>query len=134
MVLQEVEKIHVIVQYTANVNKISRKSLLELMRRYEDFYTNNPDEYMVDFNTFLNLYGNDDLADDLHPDEEDIVYASCDMIDVIEDLLDEYDIDIPDDDRGEDTDAARIYGEVYYNIEEAFKKIIRNLLNGDDEE
>lgn len=43
------------------------------------------------------------------------------IIDTFEDLLDDKNITIPDiydDDKDEDNNAARIYGETYYNLEE----------------
>ena len=138
--MEEVDKIRVILDYEVVVTDLSRKSIIELMRRYELYYTEHPKAFMVDFNTFLNLYDNDDLMKDLHPDEQKILDASCYMIDIFEDLLNELDITIPDefreDDEYDDDDCcqSRIYGDTYYTIEDQFKSIIRRLLNGEDVE
>lgn len=45
---------------------------------------------------------------------------------VFEELLNEYDITIPSKDRTGAEDEARIFGEVYYELEDKIKEILRN--------
>lgn len=136
MQLYDVDEIRVTISHDRKVNQLSRKAIIELINRYEDFYTNNPDDDIVDFNTFLNFYNNSDLKSKLHPDEQAVLEVVHNLIDEFEDLLDEYDIMIPCDDRDNDeysdTQAA-IYGETYYNLEDIFRQTLHNLL-GDNEE
>lgn len=49
------------------------------------------------------------------------------ICDVIEDLLDEHDITIPDSDRTEDESEARLYGQAYDQASEAIQKILEKL-------
>lgn len=46
------------------------------------------------------------------------------ICDLFEDLLDEYDIDIPDDDREGDDGEAHIYGMTYAQLEDDVKEIL----------
>ena len=51
------------------------------------------------------------------------------MLDLIEELLDEKDIDIPSDDREGDECEARLYGSEYYDMEDKFNKLLDNFQN-----
>ena len=54
---------------------------------------------------------------------------SVDIVELFEDILDKYDIDIPDIDRTGDETEARIYGMTYSNLEEDVVTILRELVN-----
>lgn len=134
---EDVEKIYVTIENEVSIQDLSRNALLELIRRYEEYYKKNKNDERVNLHTFLNYFDNADLKDDLHPDEQHILDTTCELLDYVESLLDEYDITIPDrfrdddqEDEYEDSDIydARLYGENYYNLEDAFKNILMNLL------
>lgn len=48
------------------------------------------------------------------------------ILDKFEELLEEKDITIPNDDREEEQDEARIYGSDYYDLEDAIVEILDN--------
>lgn len=49
---------------------------------------------------------------------------AVEICDLFENLLDEYGIDIPSDDREGDENEAHLYGENYYNLEDAIYEIL----------
>ena len=46
------------------------------------------------------------------------------ILDLFEDLLDEYGIDIPDPDREGDEEEAHLYGGTYYDLEDAVTDLL----------
>lgn len=50
--------------------------------------------------------------------------TALDICELFENLLDEHNIDIPDDDREGDESEARIYGMTYAELEEDVKEIL----------
>lgn len=139
MMYDEVEIIKINQEFDVTIDKLSRNALLKLMERYQEYYIDNPSQYMVSFNAFLNSYGNNDLLDDLHPDSQQILETACYLIDVIDGILDDFDISIPiEEDEEEEIDddccRARIYGDIYFTIEDTFRHMLNKLLNGKDVE
>lgn len=141
MQYEDVEKIYVTLEDEVSVYDLSRNALLELIRRYEEYYKKHVNDERVTLHLFLNYFNNADLKDDRCPNEQVILDTACELLDYVESLLDEYDITIPDrfrdddsDDVFEDSDIhdARLYGENYYNLEDAFKNILNNLLGYND--
>lgn len=58
-----------------------------------------------------------------------------DIVDIFEDVLDEYDITVPspeDDDREEDN-AARLYGSVYWSLVDAAEEYLKTIKKEKDE-
>ena len=53
---------------------------------------------------------------------------SVDIVELFEDILDRYDIDIPDEDRTGDESEARLYGMTYSNLEEDVVAILEDLV------
>lgn len=54
-----------------------------------------------------------------HIDEIKIRLTSADVCELFENLLDKFDITIPSDDREGNEEEARIYGDVYVDLEDA---------------
>lgn len=54
---------------------------------------------------------------------------SVDIVELFEDILDRYNIDIPDEDRIGDENEARLYGMTYSNLEEDVVAILEDLVN-----
>lgn len=53
---------------------------------------------------------------------------SVDIVELFEDILDKYNIDIPDEDRTGDESEARLYGMTYSNLEEDVVAILEDLV------
>lgn len=53
---------------------------------------------------------------------------SVDIVELFEDILDRYNIDIPDEDRTGDEGEARLYGMTYSNLEEDVVAILEDLV------
>ena len=53
-----------------------------------------------------------------------ITNLAADIIDIFEELLDELDITLPDKWRADEEDEARIFGDIYYELE---NKIVERL-------
>lgn len=140
MMYDEVETIKINQEFDVTIDKLSRNALLKLMKRYQEYYIDHPSQYMVSFDAFLNAYGNADLLEDLHPDSQQILETACYLIDVFDGILDDFDISLPveedDEDIEEDEECcrARIYGDIYFTIEDTFRHMLNKLLNGKDVE
>ena len=53
---------------------------------------------------------------------------SVDIVELFEDILEQYNIDIPDEDRTGDESEARLYGMTYSNLEEDVVAILEDLV------
>ena len=56
-------------------------------------------------------------------------HTSSDICELFEELLDKYDINIPDENREGDPDEAHLYGDNYVDLEDSITEIILNLAN-----
>ena len=56
----------------------------------------------------------------------DIKETACKIIDIFEELLDHYNIDIPDIDREGNNDESHIYGTTYYALEDTIMTLLSN--------
>ena len=54
--------------------------------------------------------------------------CSVDIVELFEDILEQYNIDIPDEDRTGDESEARLYGMTYSNLEEDVVAILEDLV------
>lgn len=62
--------------------------------------------------------------------EDDMMNAKTSICEVFEGLLEKNDLTIPDDEResyGNEEEQARLFGEAYYEVEDAVEKIIENI-------
>lgn len=132
--VKEIEKIEV--EYGVRLDDLSRRAIVELVNRYEDYISNSDKDGIMSINDFL--YENPDLVNELKPDYDRILNAVCCMIDYVDDILDSHDITVPDnfrDELGEDDDIqpSRIYGETYYDIEDYFMSTVYRLLEQEED-
>jgi hypothetical protein len=60
--------------------------------------------------------------------------TAIEILELFEELLDRYEIDIPDEDREGHPTEARIYGKTWYDLEDSIVKILneREILDNDE--
>lgn len=128
---KEVEKIEVVLG--VDVSDLTRRALLELVKRYKAYIDRNGSEAAPNLNDFL--YMNPDLINKIRPDKDDVIQTVCEMIDYVDDILDRHNIVIPDDFRDDGSEhQSSIYGETYYDIEDFFINQVCDLIDEDEDE
>lgn len=129
--LKEVDEIEV--TYAVHISDLTRKALVELIERYQNYITNTDTDSIMGINDFL--YEHPDLLNQTRASSDDILQAVCSMIDYVDGILDHHDITIPDSfrDDSDSEDQSRIYGQTYYNIEDFYKHVIYELMDEDED-
>lgn len=135
----------VIVDSNDTLPEVKRKLYSRIMKDNDKFfYTDKPITKSIYSFTDMTNTVKEKLSkrqfDNLIPEfvfleEENTVRArqyAQSICELFEDILEKHDITIPDpdlDSKGEDEEAARIYGETYFNLEDDITDMITNMVN-----